>query len=85
MEEKRIDPWGSELIEDYGHLIEEFGLERFPESYKKVLKHRFFEREIVIAHRDFKKVMERIEKKALHKHDRNRNLRGFSSRPQGGR
>lgn len=63
MEEKRIDPWGSELIEDYGHLIEEFGLERFPESYKKVLKHRFFEREIVIAHRDFKKVMERIEKK----------------------
>ena len=61
-EEKRIDPWGSELV-DYAHLIKEFGMEKFPEEYAKKLKHRLFERGMVVAHRDFKKVMERIDSK----------------------
>ncbi|MEM2974715.1 MAG: hypothetical protein QW112_03800, partial [Candidatus Micrarchaeia archaeon] len=61
-EEKRIDPWSSELV-DYKHLIQEFGMEKFPEEYARKLKHCLFERGIVVAHRDFKKVMDRIEHK----------------------
>ena len=62
MAEKRIDPWGSELI-DYQHLISEFGMEKFPEEYIKKLKYRLFERGIIVGHRDFGKVMKRIEEK----------------------
>lgn len=58
-----IDPWGASLITDYEHVFKEFGLERFPQKYRKQLHHRLFERGIVIAHRDFGKVLERIEKK----------------------
>lgn len=60
---KKIDAWGSEAITDYEHVFKEFGLKKFPEKISKGLKHRFFERGIVIAHRDFEKVAERIAKK----------------------
>lgn len=58
-----IDPWGASLISDYEHVFKEFGLERFPQKYRERLNHRLFERGIVIAHRDFEKVLERIDKK----------------------
>jgi len=56
-----IDPWGSLELSDYEKLFKEFGLERF--STKFNLKHRFFDRNIVIAHRDFQKVFIRIKRK----------------------
>lgn len=56
-----IDPWGSLEITNYEKLFKQFGLERF--STKFNLKHRFFERNIVIAHRDFQKVLTRIKRK----------------------
>jgi len=60
---KVIDPWGSAEIKDYEHMFKEFGLDSFPESLKKKLNHRLFERGIIVAHREFNKVMQRIEAK----------------------
>jgi tryptophanyl-tRNA synthetase len=57
----RIDPWGSAEIKDYKHVFKKFGLKEFPNKYK--LKHRFFERGIMIAHRDFDKIFSRIKNK----------------------
>ncbi|MBN2067742.1 MAG: tryptophan--tRNA ligase [Candidatus Diapherotrites archaeon] len=57
----KIDPWGSSSISNYQHVFSEFGLSQFPESMRKQLKHRFFQRNIVIAHRDFEKVLQRIK------------------------
>jgi len=59
----KIDPWGSNAISNYEHVFKEFGLSPFPESMRKQLKHRFFQRNIVIAHRDFEKVLQRIQQK----------------------
>ncbi len=55
-----IDPWSSEIIEDYEKLFVEFGLKRISEEIKSNLKHWSFERSIVIGHRDFEKVYNRI-------------------------
>lgn len=55
-----IDPWGSAEISDYEHVFKEFGLKKFPEEMSSKLSHYFFERNIVIAHRDFEKVFNRI-------------------------
>lgn len=59
----KIDPWGSSKISDYEHVFKEFGLAKFPESTAKELEHRFFKRGIVIAHRDFDKVFQRLNQK----------------------
>lgn len=56
-----LDPWGSLEITDYEKLFKEFGLERYSSNFN--LKHRFFERNIVIAHRDFQKVFDKIKRK----------------------
>jgi len=60
MAKMRIDPWGSVEIKDYEKVFQEFGLKPFPEEYKKKLNHPAFRRKIVIAHRDFEKVFDRI-------------------------
>jgi len=62
---EKIDPWGSAEIKekDYSHVFKAFGLKEFPESMRSALDHRFFERGIVIAHRDFEKVFNRIQQK----------------------
>ncbi len=59
----KIDPWGSAEITDYEHAFSEFGLEKFPEAWRAKLKHRLFERGIVVAHRGFETVMKRITAK----------------------
>jgi len=59
----KIDPWGSSSIGDYGHVFKEFGLEAFPERLARELNHRFFRRGIVIAHRDFEKVFNKVKQK----------------------
>ncbi|MDD5148495.1 MAG: tryptophan--tRNA ligase [Candidatus ainarchaeum sp.] len=60
---EKIDAWGNEAVTDYEHVFKEFGLKKFPEALAKKLEHRFFERGIIIAHRDFEKIFECIEKK----------------------
>jgi len=61
--EKKIDAWGSDSITDYEHVFKEFGLKKFSKIQASELKHRFFEREIIIAHRDFEKIFSRIKSK----------------------
>jgi tryptophanyl-tRNA synthetase len=58
----KVNPWGSGQITNYEKLFSEFGLERIPEEYAKKLKFRLFERGLVVAHRDFNKILARIEK-----------------------
>src|SRR3989344_1599590 len=55
-----IDPWSTKSLDKYEHAFEKFGLGRFPEGYRKNLDHYLFKRGIVIAHRGFDKVYERI-------------------------
>ncbi|AJF59684.1 MAG: tryptophanyl-tRNA synthetase [archaeon GW2011_AR10] len=59
----RIDPWGSGQITDYEHVFKEFGLKPFPEKWSSSLKHYLFERNIVVAHRDFDLVFQKIKTK----------------------
>lgn len=58
-----IDPWGNIEIGDYEKVFTEFGLSRFPNNWASKLSHYLFTRNIIIAHRDFDKVMQRIEEK----------------------
>ncbi len=57
----KIDPWGSFPVKDYGHVFKEFGLQQFPLEPSEKLGHYLFERGVVVAHRDFDKVLKRIE------------------------
>ncbi|MCR4368304.1 MAG: hypothetical protein NUV67_00155, partial [archaeon] len=58
---EKIDPWGSMKVSDYGHVFAQFGLKELPQTAR--LGHRLFERNIIIAHRDFDNVAKRIESK----------------------
>ncbi len=60
---QKIDPWGSFAVKDYGHVFREFGLQQFPNEWAGKLGHLLFKRGIVIAHRDFDRVLKRIEAK----------------------
>jgi len=57
----QIDPWSSAQVSDYAHVFKEFGLTPFPPDLAKQIGHHFFERNIVIAHRDFEKVFARMK------------------------
>jgi tryptophanyl-tRNA synthetase len=58
-----LNPWTSKGVTDYEHVFKEFGLSEFPEEWRHSLKHRLFERNIIIAHRGFESVMKRIGEK----------------------
>ncbi|MAG18062.1 MAG: tryptophan--tRNA ligase [Candidatus Diapherotrites archaeon] len=58
---KEIDPWGQLKVTDYEHVFRKFGLKHFPKNIK--LDHYLFERNIIVGHRDFDKVLKRIESK----------------------
>ncbi len=55
-----IDPWGSKLIKNYEAAFDEFGLKKIDSKLK--LNHYLFDRNIIIAHRDFDKILSRIKK-----------------------
>lgn len=59
---KIIDPWGSELVEDYERIIKDFGLEIFN---KKSLPspNRIMRRGVVFASRDIKQIAKAIKEK----------------------
>ncbi|MDL1957625.1 MAG: tryptophan--tRNA ligase [Candidatus Desulfofervidus auxilii] len=60
----RIDPWTSDEIRDYDRLFEDFGLKRFPDSYRDVIDSHIFKRPgIIVAERDFDKIIDRIKEK----------------------
>ena len=58
-----IDPWSSNNLTDYEHIFKEFGLKAFNEEWEKDLNHLLFRRNLVIAERDFAKVIARIKAK----------------------
>jgi len=61
----RLDPWGSELLEDYEHLFTEFGMQRMDEALLGRIRNpgRLFRRGIIFGHRDFDKWLDEWEKK----------------------
>jgi tryptophanyl-tRNA synthetase len=59
---KSIDPWGSELAEDYGKIVQQFGLEEFtPKLFPK--PNRIMRRGVVFAGRDLKPISNAIKNK----------------------
>ncbi|MDO8428863.1 MAG: tryptophan--tRNA ligase [Candidatus Diapherotrites archaeon] len=60
---EKIDPWSSQQLTKYEHVFKEFGLKEFPEEWSKHLDHYLFKRNLVIAHRDFEKIMKCIQEK----------------------
>jgi len=58
---KEIDPWGQLKIKDYEHVFKDFGLKPLPNNL--MLDHYLFERNVIVAHRDFDKVAKRIKAK----------------------
>lgn len=61
---KRIDPWKSQDIKDYGKLIEQFGIKDFRKILKRIPDpHLLMRREIVFGHRDFERILDAYRKK----------------------
>lgn len=59
---KIIDPYGSELVEDYVKIIKEFGLDSFsPKNYPS--PNRLMRRGVVFAERDMKDVLKAMKEK----------------------
>ncbi len=57
-----IDPWGSELTEDYENIVKRFGLQEFsPNLFPE--PNRIMRRGVVFAGRDLKRISEAIKKK----------------------
>ncbi|MBI2651228.1 tryptophan--tRNA ligase [Candidatus Woesearchaeota archaeon] len=59
---KIIDPWGSGLLEDYGKIVKDFGLEVF-DSKLFPEPNRIMRRNVVFAGRDLKIISDCIKKK----------------------
>jgi len=59
---KIIDPYGSELVEDYTKIIKDFGLDSFnPKNYPN--PNRLMRRKVVFAERDMKNVLKAMKEK----------------------
>jgi tryptophanyl-tRNA synthetase len=55
--EDRIDPWGSQSIDDYGKLRREFGIKGFRPLLSKIPEpHMLMTRGVVFGHRDFERI-----------------------------
>ena len=54
-----IDPWGATVVEDYNHLYEEFGIQKFDGFSSKVPDpNMFMRRGIIFGHRDFGTILD---------------------------
>lgn len=58
----QIDPWGSNQVQDYARLRDEFGIEPFGAEEWGVFSspHRLFRRGVVFGHRDFQRIEDAI-------------------------
>lgn len=58
-DEQVLDPWGSETIEDYQNLFDEFGIEPFEEILPQVPTPPYLMRRgVIFGHRDYSRVLE---------------------------
>jgi tryptophanyl-tRNA synthetase len=54
-----LDPWGTTVVEDYNHLYEEFGIQKFKPLLSKIPNpSMYMRRGIIFGHRDFDRVLE---------------------------
>src|SRR3989344_1551731 len=60
---QEIDPWGQFAIKDYEHVFKEFGLTALSKDISSRMGSFLFERGVIVAQRDFEKVVKRIESK----------------------
>lgn len=59
IDEQVIDPWGSDTIEDYQNLFDEFGIEPFEEILPSVPSPPYLMRRgVIFGHRDYGRVVE---------------------------
>jgi tryptophanyl-tRNA synthetase len=62
MADKIIDPWGSELVEDYEKIVKDFGLEHF-DSKLFPNPNKLMRRGVIFAGRDLKQIADAIKNK----------------------
>jgi tryptophanyl-tRNA synthetase len=63
---KRIDPWKSQDIKDYGRLMEQFGIKDFKKILNRVPNpHLLMRRGIIFGHRDFERILDSVRKGKL--------------------
>jgi len=58
---EKLNPWSSDTIKDYEKAFREFGIQKINDNLK--LNHHLFKRNIILAHRDFDKIIKRIKEK----------------------
>jgi tryptophanyl-tRNA synthetase len=58
-----LDPWGTTIIDDYNHLYEEFGIQKFDTLSSEVPHpNMYMRRGVIFGHRDFELVLDRMKK-----------------------
>ncbi len=58
-----IDPWGSQEVKIDAEFLKKFGLQTFSEADKKRFKSHFFERNLMVCHRDFDRFYSALQQK----------------------
>jgi tryptophanyl-tRNA synthetase len=54
-----LDPWGTTVVEDYNHLYEEFGIQKFDSLLPNIPDpSMYMRRGVIFGHRDFDRVLE---------------------------
>lgn len=58
-----IDPWGSNQVQDYARLRDQFGIEAFGRDNWEVFDepHNLFRRGVVFGHRDFQRISDAVK------------------------
>ena len=58
-----LDPWGTTVVDDYNHLYEEFGIQKFDSILPGIPEpSMYMRRGVIFGHRDFTRVLEQMEK-----------------------
>jgi len=53
-----LDPWGTTVVEDYNHLLEEFGIQKFDALLPEIPEpSMYMRRGVVFGHRDFERIL----------------------------
>ncbi len=56
-----LDPWGTTVVEDYNHLYEEFGIQKFDSLLPRIPDpSMYMRRGVIFGHRDFERVLEEM-------------------------
>ncbi len=57
-----LDPWGTTVVEDYNHLYEEFGIQKFESLFSQISNpSMYMRRGVIFGHRDYDKVLETMK------------------------